>query len=143
MEKRNTEEPVDLLSDRLDLFIEMKALALEQEELLVIEDMDGFRDRVARRDHLQRQITANDRKYRECIQARSTPPTDPKEARIREDIIQQIRSIQEIDQNIEYGLTQKKDLFLSELKQIRNGQKAIRGYGRNPVRPPRFIDRQG
>ena len=136
-------DPLDLLSKNLDLFIEMKELAVEQEILINREDMDRFMDLDARRNHMQRQITANDRKYSEYTKARHGTPTDPKVTRIREKMIQTIRSIQEIDKNIENGLTQKKDLFFSEIKQIRKGQRAIRGYGGNPVRMPRFINRKG
>ena len=70
-------------------------------------------------------------------------PTDPKVTRIWKDMIHMIRSIQETDKNIEETLTQKKDLFSSEIKQIRKGQRAIRGYGGNLAPSPRFISRQG
>ena len=141
--KENKVDPMELLSKNLDLYIEMKELAVEQETLINREDMDRFLDLTARRDHLQRQIAANDRKYSQFIKERHAAPTDPKVTRIRKDMIQMIRSIQEIDKNIEAGLIQKKDLFFSEIKHIRKGQRAIRGYGGNPVRTPRFINKQG
>ncbi|MBW1802216.1 MAG: flagellar export chaperone FlgN [Deltaproteobacteria bacterium] len=136
-------DPLDLLSKNLDLYIEMKELAAEQETLISREDMDTFMDLTARRHHLQRQIKANDREYRQCTKALHARPTDPKLTRLRKDLIRMIRSIQEIDKKIEDGLTQKKDLSLSEIKQIRKGQMAVRGYGGRTVRAPRFINKQG
>ena len=136
-------DPLDLLSENLNLYTEMKELAVEQETLITREDMNPFMGLAARREHLQRQIEANDRQYNQFAKASHTRSTDPKLSRLRQDLIRMIRSIQEIDKKIEDGLTQKKELSLSEIKQIRKGHKAVRGYGHKSVRPPRFIDKKG
>jgi len=58
-----------------------------------------------------------------------------------------IQSIQEIDREIEEIILKKRTDLILEIKNLRQGQKALRGYGGGyggkSAGNPKFIDRRG
>ena len=57
------------------------------------------------------------------------------------EIVEVIRSIQEIDRKTEEFFFGQRDSLLAEIRNLRAGQKALKGYGARSPRGARFIDR--
>lgn len=126
-----------------DLFLEMKDLALKQQEVLREDRMDLFFGLSAQRNGLQRKITANEGRLKKH---RTGPPAaskDPRIPPIAGEVTRIIESIQDIDQQIESFVREKRDALAGEIKGLRDGKKALKGYGGKAIRNPRFIDTKG
>jgi hypothetical protein len=133
----------EFLSGSHDLFLEMKDLAQRQREILSEDRMDLFLDLSAKRDRVQQKISAGQRRYKESFNQHAPPPGANKNRALSEEISRIIKSIQDIDREIETLIYEKRDGLLSDMRGLRHGQKALKGYGGKPLRPPRFIDRKG
>ena len=128
----------ELLSETLRLFIKMRELAMKQRELVLDNQIDAFLDLSSRRDRLQKEISANREKYKGCMEN-----TDKKAGAISMEIAGVIQSIQDTDIKIEEFIKEKRKELLSEIKGLRQGRKALKGYGEKPGKSPRFIDQHG
>ena len=136
-------KPEEILSRNLGLFIKMRGLAERQAELLADEDMDQFFDLASKRDRLQQEISGNQRNPKDRSAEGQGRSPDPHRRSIAGEISEVIQSIREIDRKIELFIHEKKAGFLSEIKGMRHGQRAIKNYGVKPLRSPKFIDREG
>jgi hypothetical protein len=133
---------MEYLSKNLHLYKRMKELAAQQETCLLEDRLDLFLQLADQREQLRLKITANEKKQESLLREsfagkRETPVPLP-----AADIADVIRSIQETDRKTEELMLMRKEAFVSELKGIRNGRKAVRGYGGKSPRCARFVDRQ-
>ena len=134
---------VDLLSKSLDLFLEMKELAKKQKALILDDQSEAFLELSLQRDRLQREISDYEGKYRTIMKDRPANRMEKRESTISREIMDAIKSIQEIDRKIEELVLEKRNGLFSDIKNIRHGQKALKGYGgKSSEGGPRFIDRQ-
>ena len=133
----------ELLSETLRLFIKMRELAMKQRELVLDNQIDAFLDLSSRRERLQNEISANREKYKGCMEHNSNRLSDQKTGAISMEIADLIQSIQDTDIKIEEFITEKRKELFSEIKGLRQGRKALKGYGGKSGENPRFIDQHG
>ena len=132
----------EALRGKLELFIKMKKLAERQEELAAEDDMEPFLELTSKRGRLQQEISGSEKQDREKEAGKESGSRDPNARATADELSMVIQSIQEIDRRIERLIQEKKDGFLSDIKKMRYGQKAIKGYGNKRSRPPKFVDRK-
>ena len=125
----------------------MRGLASSQKESLSEDQIDRFVTLSARRDRLRHQISTNENKYKGLLDKTRNPLKDEETRSISMEITDVIQFIQEIDREIEEIILEKRADLILEIKNLRQGQKALRGYGGGyggkSARSPKFIDRQG
>ena len=134
------------LARSLDLFQKMRLLAEKQRGLVAKQEdfeLTHFLDLAAQREHLQNEIATE--------RAKPVSPADPvnktatktKPVTMAPEIAEVIRSIKEVDREIEAFLSERREALFLEIKNIRQGRSAIRGYKAKTSKPPRFIDKEG
>ena len=134
---------IDLLAKNLHLFKKMKDLAARQNALLAEEQMGMFFNLANQREQIQHEIGANDKRYR-VLSARSHEEAiGEKTHAIRTEMADVIQSIREIDEKTEAFVLQKRDALFSEIRDLRKGQRAMKGYGGKSPRGAKFIDWEG
>jgi len=136
-------EPADIMMMNYDLFKRMKELAEKQELVIADDQMDEFNRLFDQREHIREEITANSRRYGIEMKNASYKRKDQKVNDISMDISDMIRSIQETDKRIEELIISRKDLLMDDIKNIKKGQSALKGYGGVPKKTNRFLDRNG
>ena len=139
-------EPSDLLIRNCAIFKQIKKLAIEQEKLLQAFQEDqiyDFLDLATKREHLQHEVSANEKRYSRLTGNRSVMKGAGKAHDISKEISETIKSIQRIDDNLEKVLIEKKDFLLFDIKNVRKGRKALKGYAGYAQKRPKFIDKQG
>lgn len=136
-------ESMEYWYGKRDLFLEMRDLALKEQESVIEDRMDNFRDLAVKRDGLQREITAREKRMKTLPKAPLNPLKGPRVHDLAEEISRIIASIQDIDRQIEDFIAGKKEALLMEIKSLRGGKRALKGYGGKGKRDPRFIDTQG
>ena len=136
-------KPKETLSRNLGLFTKMRGLAERQAEVLADEDIDQFLDLASKRTQLQQEISRNQRNFKERSAEGQGRSSDPHRRSIADELSEVIQSIREIDRKIELFIHEKKAGFLSEIKKMRRGQRAVKNYEGKPLRRPKFFDREG
>ncbi len=133
-------------SRSLDLFRKMRLLAEEQRGLVMNQqgfELRRFLDLAAHRERLQNEISADTAKQIPSEGSGNGPSTNTSSVPSAPEIAEVIRSIKEVDREIEDFLAQRCEALYLEIRSIRQGRAAMRGYGAKPSRPPRFIDKEG
>ena len=132
----------ELLAENLGLFNELKKLAENQKELMANDHVEQFMNLSTNRDRIRRQIMANENKFGDPNSIETGRKSHDGAAALSGEIATVIQSIQDIDRKIEELIHNKRDGLLSDIKGLRNGQKALKGYGAKTVRNSRYIDRK-
>jgi hypothetical protein len=126
----------------LDLYDQMKKLAEKQRDALMADRLDEFMLHCSRRRSIQNAISAN-RKAKQT----TVIPGGIKGGKSRNEmtrVVQIIEAIQEMDKEIEGLISLKREALMSQMKEIRHGQKALRGYGKpNRDVGGRFFESRG
>lgn len=135
-------QPDELYQQR-DLFLEMKDIARRQKDMVTEDRMDRFLELSKQREELQRKISAGSPRAERYVDTTRRAPGNGRVRSIEDDVIHIIRSIQDIDRQIETFVTEKRDRLLNDINGLRKGRKALKGYGGRTKRNPRFIDTQG
>ena len=120
----------------------MEELARKQQACLQEDRMDLFSLFSREREHLRSKIQMNDH----SVGARNgkSGRLEAGERKQAMEMVEVIRHIQDIDTEIQKLLLRKKDELVSEIREIRKGKKAVKGYGSTPsARPARFLDQKG
>jgi hypothetical protein len=141
--QRTAVEPFSSMSKNLNLFRKMKEMAAQQWELLIEDQTDAFLSLYDKREHLQTEVSENEMKYKALLEKDHPAERDRRVHDISLKVADVIQSIQEIDRKIEEFVTRKRAEMLLEIRDLRQGQKALKGYGTYPQRLPQFIDREG
>ncbi len=134
------------LARSLDLFRKMRVLAEKQRGLAVNQEgfeLSSFLDLVAQREHLQKEIAAETAKPLALAGHENKSATRTKGVTLAPEIAEAIRSIKEVDREVEEFLSKRREALYLEIKNIRQGRSAIRGYRAKTSKPPRFIDKEG
>ena len=125
----------------LELYDQMKRLAQKQRDALMGDRLDEFMLHASRRQSIQNAISANRQGQRPVI------PGAKKGGKSQDEItrvVQMIEAIQELDKEIEGLISLKREVLMSQMKEIRHGQKALRGYGKpNRDLGGRFFESRG
>jgi hypothetical protein len=126
----------------LDLFGQMKDLAEKQRDALTADRLDEFMLHSSRRQSIQNAISANrKRQQTTVIPGGKSGGKSPDEI---SRVIQIIEAIQDMDKEIERLICLKRESLMSQMKEIRHGQKALRGYGKpNRDLGGRFFESRG
>lgn len=134
---------IDLLAENLRLFRRMKDLAARQNALLSEDNMDMFLNLANERAGIQREIAANQKRQNAPYDTSLKEAAGEKTNTLRAKMAEEIQSIEKLDGKAQEVLQQKRDALLSEIKNLRKGQRAMKGYGAKSARDPKFIDSQG
>jgi hypothetical protein len=126
----------------LDLFGQLKDLAEKQRDALTADRLDEFMLHSSRRQSIQNAISANRKRQQTTVIPGGKRGGEPRDEIAR--VIQIIETIREMDKEIERLICLKRESLMSQMKEIRHGQKALRGYGK-PNRDPggRFFESRG
>ncbi|MFZ7113231.1 MAG: flagellar protein FliT [Desulfatiglandales bacterium] len=127
------------MMEKKSLFLEMKGLAERQREAVVEERMDLYFDLSADREALKRRISAHETPSH----GSSVDPGEGRPPSPVDEVARIIQSIQEIDRQIGAFVTEKKSALLQEIRGLRKGRRALRGYGGVSAKNPRFVDKKG
>jgi len=134
------------LTKSLELFRKMRRLAERQKGLVANEEdfkLTRFLDLTAQREHLQAEISAaTPQPMTPEGFAEGSPPKRPS-APLAPEIAEVIHSIKEVDREIEELLSERREALYLEIKNIRQGRNAMRGYRGKTSKRPRFIDKEG
>ena len=136
----------DRLTRSLDLFREMRLLALRQRGLVTDQEdfeLTHFLDLAAQREHLQNEIAAETTQQMASEASVMGPSRKATSVPLAAEITEVIRSIKEIDRQIQESFSERRDALHLEIKNIRQGRNAMRGYGAKTPKRPRFIDKEG
>lgn len=136
-------KPNEYFSRCGDQFNEMKALADKQKALLSEDRIDLFLRVGAEREKLRQKISTLERRYKRSSGEYPPLPFEGKNRSRAEEMARTIRSIQDIDREIVALLHEKRGRLLTEIRGLRHGQKALKGYGGKSPLQARFIDKQG
>jgi hypothetical protein len=142
-EKPMSVKSTDLLAKNLHLFKKMKDLAARQNALLSEEHMDMFFNLASQREHIRHEIGANEEKYGALCAKSHDEDMGEQTRSLRTQIADVLQSIKELDRKTEEFFLQKREALFSEIRDLRKGQRAMKGYGAKSPRGSRFVDRQG
>ena len=134
---------IEILEIKKNNFEKIKTLAQQQEKLVCEDLIHEYLQLSAKRDLLKNEIDSNDRKYRYLSEN-----ADGKEREmavsINREISDVIESIMDADKRIEQLVSEKKKETLGEIKGLKKGRTAVKGYGDKKARSqPRFIKTLG
>ena len=133
----------DILKVNRNIFKKMKEIALKQEEHISGDEIEKFIDLSRKRERLQREITASNRRSGIFTKKDGDGLNRDKNDSLSMEIVDVIRSIQETDQRIEKLIIDKKEDTLLYINKIRKGRRAIKGYGEKRLSSPKYIKKRG
>ena len=134
---------IELLEIKKNNFKKIKSLANQQEELVLSDRMQEYLYLSAKRDRIKNEIESDHKKYSSVFEK-----ADRKERKmamtINKEISEVIESIMDIDKRIEKLISEKRTEVLDEIKGLKKGRTAVKGYGSKKAQPqPRFIKTVG
>jgi hypothetical protein len=129
------------LAENLPLYKRMKDLALRQELTLSRDRMDLFFQLANQREQIRQRIVDNEKRLGSPGERPRGGVLNGRTRSLAAEIVEVIRSIQEIDRKTEEFFFGQRDSLLAEIRDLRAGQKALKGYGGRSPRGARFIDR--
>lgn len=132
---------MELLEKNIRLFMKMKDLASEQQSCLEEDRLDAYFHLSRQREHLRSQVTLNE-KTAGSLAKRSRQGLAPTARKHAMEIMGIIRLIQGIDTHIKEILIRKKESLASEIRDLKKGRQAVKGYGQRSSKPAKFIDRK-
>ena len=134
---------IELLEMKRNNFKKIKTLADQQEKVVCDNLMQEYLQLSVKRDYLKNEIDSDNKKYRHVFEK-----ADRKEKEmamsINRDISDVIESIMDVDKRIEQLVNEKKKDVLDEIKGIKKGRTAVKGYRHKKAQAqPRFIKTVG
>lgn len=129
---------MELLEKNIGLYEKMRDLAMQQQSSLEEDRMDAFLHLARERDRLRFQIERNEKKLSLASGYRNG---SCKEMILRKEKI--IRSLQKVDQKNKESILVKRENLLTQIRDLRKGQKALKGYGTKAAKDARFFDGRG
>ena len=134
---------IEILEIKKNNFEKIKTLANQQEKLVCEDLIHDYLQLSAKRDLLKNDIDSVDKKYRDLFEK-----ADRKEREmvmsINREISEVIKSIMDADKRIEQFVNEKKKETLDEIKGLKKGRTAVKGYGpKKALSRPRFIKTVG
>lgn len=135
---------IEYLSEKLSNFNQMKTLAETQVRTLTDgDDLDRFFDLLKQRERLRSQIMAHDRKIQRLRKNDRIATPDQTVAALQDHIEQAILATLKLDQQIEELIGCRREKLLADIKDLRQGHKALKGYGGKASVNLYHIDKHG
>lgn len=128
------------MTSKLTLFKRIKELAEQQEDCLFKDRFDSFLSLLTQRSRIQRKIDQQDELAARSNRGPEGGPLGSQSELIVQQIKDIIASIQKTDRKIEEVISKQQAGLISEIKELRQGKKAMRGYGGKSGYTPRYID---
>lgn len=134
---------LEILEIKKNNFEKIKSLA-DQQEILVCDDlMQDYLLLSDKRDRIKNEIDSDNKKYRHVFEKANRNEKEIAMA-INGEISKVIESIMDVDKRIEQLVNEKKKGIIDEIKGLKKGRKAVKGYGNKKVHArPRFIQKVG
>jgi hypothetical protein len=132
---------MEVIEKNIRLFKKMKDLASEQRTCLEEDRLEAYILLSREREHLRSQITMN-QKTAGFLARKDRDGLSPASRKHASEIVEVIRFIQEIDTHIKEMLIRKKESLASEIRGLKKGRQAVKGYGQKLSSPAKFIDRK-
>ncbi|RPI74840.1 MAG: hypothetical protein EHM45_16995 [Desulfobacteraceae bacterium] len=137
-------EQIEYLSEKLSNFTQMKILAETQVRALTNgDDLDRFFDLLKQRELLRAQSTAHDRKIKRLREKGRSATPDQTLTALQYQIEQAILATLKLDQQIEELIGRRREKLLVDIKELRQGHKALKGYGGKTALNHYHIDKHG
>ena len=135
-------ESKELLNRNKVLIGEIRELAVKQEKLVYDDKIDEFLELSNLRERIKKEVTRNNKRYSSFMKGKPRKNIFENESMAME-ISEVIQSIQEVDRRVERLLKEKKGNLVHNVKKIRRGKNAVKGYGAKPLSMPKFVSRKG
>jgi GTPase involved in cell partitioning and DNA repair len=136
--------PREYLSEKLSNFNQMKILAENQVQALAEnDDLDRFFDLLKQREHLRSQMMAYDRNMRRTQNKARIDKADQINTELQDQINKTITTTLKCDRQIEELIGQRREKLLADIKDLRQGHKALKGYGSKANANLYHIDKLG
>lgn len=137
-------EQIEYLSVKLSNFTRMKTLAETQVQTLTDgDDLDHFFDLLKQRELLRAQSTAHDRKIKRLREKGRSATPDQTLTSLQNQIEQAILATLKLDRQIEELIDRRREKLLADIKELRQGHKALKGYGGKTALKRYHIDKHG
>ena len=136
-------EPIDLLKKNLALFRKLREVVKRQLSFISEDKIEPFLDLTYKRERLQHDIDRLEETFREMTGHMSEKALKARTGSVSMEIVEVIGSIRDMDEKIRDLIERGRDDVLRDLKKLRQGRKALKGYGRTYSASPKFIDRDG
>ena len=134
---------IELLEAKKNKFQEIKVLADKQEKLVCEGLMQEYLQLSAKRDLIKNEIDADNKKYGYIFEKADRKDREMAMS-INREISEVIESIMDIDKRIEKLISEKRTEVLDEIKGLKKGRTAVKGYGSKKAQAqPRFIKTVG
>ena len=133
----------ELLEKKKNKFEKIKNLADEQERLVCDNLMQDYFHLSGKRDRIKNEIDSDNKKYRYVFE-RVDRKEREKAISINREISEVVESIMDVDRRIEELVSEKKKDVLDEIKVLKKGRTAVKGYGNKKTHArARFIKTVG
>jgi hypothetical protein len=132
---------METVEKNLKLFCKMKELALKQQTSLEEDRLDLFSQLSRERERIRSKITIH-QTATVLSKGKKGGQAEADSRKRAMEILEVIQVIQDIDTRIRETLLRKKDALVTEIREIRKGKKAVRGYGKRFMRPAKFVDQK-
>ena len=130
---------IELLEIKKNNFKMIQSIAEQQESMVNDDLMQDYLQSMAKRDRLKKEIDADSKKYKNISEQADRREREMARSMNRE-IAEVIESIMDIDKRIEALIKEKKKDVLEEIKGLKKGRTAVKGYGQKKGQAqPRFI----
>lgn len=134
---------IELLESKKNNFIKIKTLADQQEKFLCDDLMQDYLRLFEKRDHIKNEIDSDNKKYKYALKEANRKEREMAMS-INREISEVIESIMDVDKRVEQLISEKKKDVLDEIKGLKKGKTAVKGYGNKKVQTqPRFIKTVG
>ena len=130
---------IELLEIKKNNFEKIKKLADEQEKLICDDSIQDYLYLLEERDSIRNEIDSDYKKYRHIFKNAGKKEREMATT-INREIFEVIESIMDVDKRIEQLVSEKKKDVLDEIKGLKKGRTAVKGYGNKQAqRQARFI----
>ena len=119
---------IELLELKKNNFEKIKTIADQQEKLVCDDLMQDYLQLSVKRDRIKSEIDSDSKKYRYVFEKAERKEKEMAMA-INRDISEVIESIMDVDKRIEQLINEKKKDVLDEIKGLKKGRTAVKGYG--------------
>ncbi|MBN2420491.1 MAG: flagellar protein FliT [Deltaproteobacteria bacterium] len=134
---------IELLEIKKNRFEQIKALADRQEKLVCDDLIREYLQLFAKRDLIKNEIESDNKNYKYILEKADKKDRE-KIMSMNKEISEVIESILDVDKRIERLINEKRTEVLDEIKGLKKGRTAVKGYGNKKAQPvPRFIKTVG
>ena len=119
---------IELLELKKNNFEKIKTIAEQQEKLVCDDLIQEYLQLSVKRDRIKSEIDTDSKKYRYVFEKAERKEREMAMS-VNKDISEVIESIMDVDKRIEQLISEKKKDVLDEIKGLKKGRTAVKGYG--------------